>query len=45
MVEPEPEIWVPVPQTLLVGKHVLQILEWFLVFNGPNCPGAGAKHI
>jgi len=26
-----------------VGKRVLQIIQWFLFFNGPNHSGAGAK--
>jgi len=28
----------------LLGKRVLRIIQWFLVFNGPNRPGAGAKN-
>jgi len=43
MVQPEPEIWVPVPQTYLWGKRVLTLLQWILVFNQPNCSGSGAK--
>jgi len=47
MVEPEPEIRVPVPQTYLWGKRLVQIIQWFLVFNGPNRSGAdsGAKEM
>jgi len=31
LVEPEPKIWVPVPQTYLGGKQVVPISHWFLV--------------
>jgi len=37
----EPEIRVPIPQDILWGKRVVQILQWFVVSNGP---GAGAKN-
>jgi len=31
----EPETWVPVPHPSLRGKRVVQIIQWFPVFNGP----------
>jgi len=40
--EPDPEIWVTLRHSLW-GKRVVQIKRWFLVFNGPNRSGAGAK--
>jgi len=45
MVEPEPEIWVPVPQPYFVGQASLQKIQWFSGFNGPNHSGPrdGAK--
>jgi len=42
--EPEPEIWAPVQQSLW-SKPSVQIIQWFLVFNGPNRSGAGAKDL
>ena len=38
MVEPEPEIWIPV-QTSCTNSTI------FFLFFGPNCSGAGAKNL
>jgi len=43
MVEPEPEIWVPVPQAKFVGQTSYTNTTIVLVFNGPSCSGAGEK--
>jgi len=40
--EPEPEIWVAFQQTQLWGKRVVQIMQCFFCFNGPNRSEAGA---
>jgi len=44
MVEPLPKIWVPFNKHSLLGKRVVQIKQLFLVFNGLNRTGAGAKN-
>ena len=43
--EPEPEIWFPVPQTKFMGQASCtnNSVQWFLVFNGTNRSGAEAK--
>jgi len=43
---PESEIWVPVPQISIV-EHVnyTNNTSFFPQYFGPNCSGAGAKHL
>ena len=45
MMEPEPKIFeFPFNRRILYSKPTVQIMQWFLVFNAPNCSGAGAKN-
>ena len=53
LLEPEPKIFRWWSRSLnldfrstnsLLGKRVVQIIQWFLVFHGPNRSGAGAKN-
>lgn len=38
----EPETWVPGAQTQFCREsEVVQIIQWFFVFNGPDRSGAG----
>jgi len=45
MLEPEPEGRLRFHRNSLLNNRVLEISQWFLVFNGRNRSGAGSKDL
>ena len=45
VVEPEPEVWVPVQQTVCGASDLYKQIQRFLVFNRSKRSGAGARNL